>query len=144
MPRRLTRPEVASRLVIRAMHDAAPGTTQRQLAALFHASLRTVNQAVQHPLQDWVAALATAPPGKKSAAAFHPPSHLKRQHLLNPAGRERPSLGLGNRALLKPVHMDDQGDNFDPDLPKDKWQEQSDEGLEAERERQAKEAENGT
>ncbi len=64
--------------------------------------------------------------------------------MLNPAGPARPTLGLGNRALLKPVYMDDQGDGVDPDPPEDKWQEQGDEGLEAERERQAKKAENGS
>jgi hypothetical protein len=144
MPRRLTRPEVTNRLAIRALHDARPKTTQLQLAALFHVSLRTVNQAIQHPLQDWATALAAAPPAKKPAASSIPRSRLKRQYLLNPAGPVRPSLGPGNRALLKPVRMDDQGDGFDPDLPEDRWQEQSDEGLEAERDRQAKDAEDGT
>ncbi len=144
MPYHQTRTDVAVKIALRAVHEANPGMSQRQLAVLFHASLRTVNQAVQHSLQDWVAALATAPPGKKPAATLHLPSHLKRRCLSNPADHEHPSLGPGNRAFHKPVHMDDQGDGVDPDPPEDKWQEQGDEGLEAERERQAKKAENGS
>ncbi|NMC06220.1 MAG: hypothetical protein GYA24_13475 [Candidatus Lokiarchaeota archaeon] len=145
MPRQLTRPEVASRLVVRAMHDAVPGTPQRELAAMFHVSLRTVNQAVRRPLQEWVAALGLAPPGKPVPPPRRsppPPSKQPVHYLLNPPGWEQRSFGKGQREKLHPVvdADDDAGAGLDLDGSDAGWCEQDDAALDAELERQAKEA----
>lgn len=127
MPRRLTRPEVASRLVIKAMHDASPAIPQRELAAMFHASLRTVSSALQHTLQDWVAALGAAPPGKPSPRPAPPrsPRPAEGQKVpfwANRPMQEPPSPGLGHREDLVPVEPDDEDSGVDI--------ERSDEGFE--------------
>jgi len=61
MPYHQTRSEIAARIAMRAIHDAALTRSQRQIAALFHASLRTVNQALKRTVEEWTRDLAAAP-----------------------------------------------------------------------------------
>lgn len=72
MPRRLTRPEVARRLAIKAAREARPALSFADLSELFAASRRTVRDAGRHTVAEWVAILAAAPVPSKHLAAGMP------------------------------------------------------------------------
>ncbi|HME52659.1 MAG TPA: hypothetical protein VKM55_10610 [Candidatus Lokiarchaeia archaeon] len=61
MPYRMTRPEVAKRLAIKAMADATPGITYRDLARLFRTSYSAVRDALRSTVAKWAAMLIIAP-----------------------------------------------------------------------------------
>jgi len=71
MPRRLTRPEVARRIAIRAARDARRDLTFAKLTELFAASRRTVHDAARRTVAEWLDILAAAPVprARKPAAA---------------------------------------------------------------------------
>ncbi len=140
MPYLLTRREVIARIAMRALLDSVPGMTQRLLAGLFHASTRTVNDAAKRSVDEWYAVLETA---KDAPSRTPPPSPSSKRSSSscahpwwNPPVPEQRSFGKGVRARAKLVAVEDaedggRGIDMDP----------SDEGLEEERERQAREAE---
>ena len=70
MPYQITRREIVARIAMRSLLECVPGMTQRQLAAVFHASTRTVNDAAKRRVQDWYAMLA----GAKDVAPFPSPA----------------------------------------------------------------------
>nr|MDO8112444.1 hypothetical protein [Candidatus Sigynarchaeota archaeon] len=61
MPHKMTRPEVVKRLGIKAMADARPGISYRDLARLFAASFSAVRDALRFPVSYWAAMLIVAP-----------------------------------------------------------------------------------
>src|SRR5271157_5460569 len=61
MPRRLTSIEITRRIGMRAALDSGYVTTQASVAKLFHASLRTVNDAARRTVNEWLAMLRTLP-----------------------------------------------------------------------------------
>ena len=69
MPRRLTRPEVATRIAIKVLSDAYPAMTHRQLVTFFHVSPRTVTEAMRRPASLWAGVLRAAPePGRTASS----------------------------------------------------------------------------
>ena len=67
MPYRITRPEVAKRLAIKAMASTTPGNTYRDLARLFCTSFSAVRDALRRPIAHWAGMLKVAPvPSKKA------------------------------------------------------------------------------
>lgn len=137
MPYRITRQDVIARIAMRALLDHVPGITQRQLAALFHASTRTVNDAAKHDVGEWYSRLQMARDAAPRVQPAPPPARqpAKRHYLADPARAEGRSFGKGDAKKARRVYMEDQGDDFDVDEARDE------EGLEAELARQAKEAE---
>ncbi len=136
MPYQLTRREVMARIAMRALLDDVPGMTQRRLAGLFHASTRTVNDAARRPVTDWFAVLEAARdapgwPSPSRPSGCSPPKSAR--PWWNPPAPEQRSATKGTRAKARLVEADDGGAGIDMDP--------SDEGLEEERERQAREAE---
>ncbi len=83
----MTRPEAAKRLGIKAMADAKPGITYRQLARLFAASFSTVRDALRFPVSRWATLLASAPPAPAPAAKSH---RAVTKLTAGPAPRHRP------------------------------------------------------
>lgn len=61
MPRRLTALEITRRIGMRTALDSGYATTQTSVAKLFHASLRTVNDAARRTVSEWLAMLRILP-----------------------------------------------------------------------------------
>nr|MDO8109742.1 hypothetical protein [Candidatus Sigynarchaeota archaeon] len=92
MPRRLTRPEVATRLAIKAVLDHDPNMTQKRLTAIFHVSCRTVSAASQKPVAGWVAALLQAPEPRHKMPALSPSPARKSGNTWQPGSRAKTKL----------------------------------------------------
>ena len=90
MPRRMSRPEVAKRLAIKAAIDAGTGITQARLVELFRTSFRTVNDASRHSIQDWVKHLEAAPAPRQHSPA--PRAARKHASPKRPGDRSRTRL----------------------------------------------------
>ena len=90
MPRKMSRPEVAKRLAIKAAIDAGTGITQARLVELFRTSYRTVNDANHHSIQDWVMRLEAAPAPRQHSPA--PRSTRKHAPPKRPGDRSRARL----------------------------------------------------
>jgi len=67
MPHKMTRPEVAKRLGIKAMADATPGISYRELARYFSTSYSAVRDALRYPVARWARMLEVAPPPSQTA-----------------------------------------------------------------------------
>lgn len=91
MPHRLTRPEVITRIAIKALLDACPSMTRRQLITFFHVSSRTVTDATRSPVSRWATILATAPAPSKSTRV-KPVSCLNTMFSSRPGSRTRAHL----------------------------------------------------
>jgi len=133
MPYHQTRSEIAARIAMRAVHDAAPTRTQRQIATLFQASLRTVNQALKRTMDEWARDLAAAPPTRKASRVIHhrsQPVTKRVPYLANPPMPKEWSVVTGTRKKFKPVAQEhEEGIGEDLDAPPGAWKEQSDEGM---------------
>jgi len=93
VPHKITRPEVAKRLGIKAMAETRPGISYRDLARLFAASFSTVRDALRFPVSHWAAMLviAPAPPVAKKHRAVgvkHPVIPI----MARPGSRDRAKL----------------------------------------------------
>jgi hypothetical protein len=128
MPYRQTRQEAIARIAMRALLDAKTRLTQRQVAALFHASTRTVNDANKHTVTGWGTVLmATRDMPQPSSFTAHwsrVARPVEKHYLVNPSaplGRA-PRPGDRKSTKLKLVQPDDKRTdaNVEP----------SDEGLE--------------
>lgn len=137
MPYKLTRREVIARIAMRALLDAVPGLTQRRLAGLFHASTRTVNDAAKRPVCDWYAELESAKdaptPSPSRSVPIPGPRARAMRPWWDPEVTEARSGLRGSRSRARLVAPDDAGDGI--------ALEPADDGLEEERERQARAAE---
>ena len=63
----MTCPEVAKRLGIKAMADATPGISYRDLAWFFGTSFSAVRDALRFPVEHWARMLQVAPPPSPKA-----------------------------------------------------------------------------
>ncbi|MEX2684154.1 MAG: hypothetical protein Q6373_021470, partial [Candidatus Sigynarchaeota archaeon] len=111
MPRRLTRPEVARRIAIRAARDARREMTFAELAELFAASRRTVHDATRHTVPEWLGILAAAP--KPRARKPPAPSRQALPAVSIPIPR-RP--GSRERAVLVPPEPEPEVDEQPSDV----------------------------
>nr|MDO8112947.1 hypothetical protein [Candidatus Sigynarchaeota archaeon] len=93
MPHKMTRPEVVKRLGIKAMADARPCISYRDLARLFAASFSAVRDALRFPVSHWAAMLMVAPA---------PPVAKKQRGLIaiRPVSPVRARSGSRDRAKL--------------------------------------------
>jgi len=93
MPHRLSRSETSTRLLIATLLGARPAMTRRDLAAFFHVSLRTVIDAVRHPVSRWVDLLAASPePSNPGRSRFSPSRRQKPVLVKRPGSRSRARL----------------------------------------------------
>jgi hypothetical protein len=112
MPRKMTRPEVAKRLAIRAFHEVESAMTHAQLVVLFGTSFRTVHNAMQRTVAQWAGLLVASPAPRKHVAARHPAPPL------TAANAQWPSKELGSRtrAMLVPPDPEPDVDEPSPDV----------------------------
>jgi hypothetical protein len=118
MPHHFTRPEVVNRLAIKAYFETRKGVSRRQMAALFHVSLRTVHDAVHGRLEDMAAALETALEPRPSARQV-----TKRLGQIPSIAWK--SIGTRKKAKLVPPEPDvvipDEDSGVDLDPPRESW-----------------------
>lgn len=112
MPRKMTRPEVAKRLAIRAFHDARPATTHAHLVTLFGTSCRVATDALRRTAAQWAGLLVAAPVPRKHAATTRPTPPLPAPG--TPAPPSRP--GSRVRAVLVPPDPGPDIEKADPDV----------------------------
>jgi hypothetical protein len=89
MPRKITPLDVTRRIAMRAALATWPPMTQASVARLFHASLRTVNDAAKQTVEEWITVLRAMPaqrvrPLARASVAIHgniarPDNHPKVQ-----------------------------------------------------------------
>ncbi len=119
MPHRMTRPQAAKRLAIRAYLDACPGTSYKALAGLFRASYSAVRDATRFTVVEWAEKVADAPPGPSPPR--HPAARSSPRGLAtgSPLPRDMPprAPGTATTARIRAKRDAEPGDGGDVDVP---------------------------
>lgn len=107
MPHKMICPEVAKRLGIKAMAEATPGISYRDLARCFGTSFSAVRDALRYPVVYWARMLAVAPlPSSKACVqpAVQPVAAIPSR----PGSRDRARLEKPDPTIIipEPVQFD--------------------------------------